>query len=42
MHTRFWWDNNIRMDLGEKELGGMDWINGVQDSEQCWALVNTL
>jgi hypothetical protein len=26
--------DNIKMDLGEKEWGGMDWIDVVQDRDQ--------
>jgi hypothetical protein len=32
-------DNN-KMDLGEIGWGGMDWIDLVQDRDQCRALVN--
>jgi hypothetical protein len=36
------WVDNIRMDLGEIEWDGMDWIDVVQDREQWRALVNTV
>jgi hypothetical protein len=35
------WEDNIRMDLGEIGLGGMDWIDLAQDRDQWRALVNT-
>jgi hypothetical protein len=28
---RCWWENNIKIDLTEIGLGGMDWINLAQD-----------
>jgi hypothetical protein len=34
--------NNIKMDLREIRLDGMDWIDLVQDRYQWWALVNTV
>jgi hypothetical protein len=33
---------NIKMDLKEIELGGMDWIDLAQDGDQWRALVNTV
>jgi hypothetical protein len=33
--------NNIKMDLGEIEWGGVGWIDLAQDRDQWWALVNT-
>jgi hypothetical protein len=36
------WVNNIKMDLREVELGGMDWTDLVQDKDQWRALVNTV
>jgi hypothetical protein len=36
------WVNNIKMDVREIELGGMDWIDLVQDRDQWMALVNTI
>jgi hypothetical protein len=33
---------NIKMDLREIRWGGMDWIDLAQDSDQWWALVNTV
>jgi hypothetical protein len=32
------WVDNIRMDLGDVRGGDVDWINLVQDREQCWSL----
>jgi hypothetical protein len=37
---RRWWEDNIRMDLREIGLGGMDWIDLAQDRDQWRALVN--
>jgi hypothetical protein len=34
--------DNIKIDLGEIEWDGMDWIDLIQDREQCRALVNTV
>jgi hypothetical protein len=36
------WVDNIKMDLKEIELGGMDWIDLAQDRDQWMALVNTV
>jgi hypothetical protein len=36
------WEDNIRMDRREIGLGGMDWIDLVQDRDQWRALVNTV
>jgi hypothetical protein len=36
------WVNNIKVDLGEIEWGGMDWIELAQDRGQWKALVNTV
>jgi hypothetical protein len=36
------WVNNVKMDLADTELGGMDWIDLAQDGEQWMALVNTV
>jgi hypothetical protein len=35
-------EDNIRMDLREIGLGGMDWIDLAQDGDQWRALVNTV
>jgi hypothetical protein len=35
-------EDNIRMNLREIELGGMDWIDLAQDMDQGRALVNTV
>jgi hypothetical protein len=40
--TRRRWEDDIRMDLRGIGWGGMDWIDLVQDREQCRALVNTV
>jgi hypothetical protein len=34
------WEDNIRMDLREIGLEGVDWIHLAQDRNQWWALVN--
>jgi hypothetical protein len=34
--------DNIKMDLGEIEWNGMDWIDLAQNREQWRALVNTV
>jgi hypothetical protein len=34
--------DNIKMDLRDMELGGMDWINLAQDRDQWRALLNTV
>jgi hypothetical protein len=36
------WEDNIRMNLREIKLGGMDWINLAKDRDQWRALVNTV
>jgi hypothetical protein len=36
------WEDNIRMDVGEIEWGGMDWIDLAQDRDQWRALVITV
>jgi hypothetical protein len=36
------WEDSIKMDLREIELGGMDWIDLVQDRDHWRALVNTV
>jgi hypothetical protein len=36
------WVNNIRMDLREIGLDGMDWIDLARDRDQWRALVNTV
>jgi hypothetical protein len=36
------WVNNIKMDVREIGLDGIDWIELAQDSEQWKALVNTV
>jgi hypothetical protein len=34
--------DNIKMDLGWVEWGGIDWIDVAQDTDQWRALVNTV
>jgi hypothetical protein len=34
------WVDNIKMDLSEIRCDGMDWIDLVQDRDQCMALMN--
>jgi hypothetical protein len=36
------WHDNIRMDLKEIGLQGVDWIHLAQDRDQWWSLVNTV
>jgi hypothetical protein len=36
------WEDNNKMGLREIELGGMDWIDLIQDRDQWRALVNTV
>jgi hypothetical protein len=36
------WEDNIKTDLREIELGGMEWINLSQDRDQWRALVITV
>jgi hypothetical protein len=35
------WEN-IKMDIGERGRGGVDWIHLAQDRDQWWILVNTV
>jgi hypothetical protein len=35
------WMDNIKMDLREIALGGIDWIDPTQERAPWWALVNT-
>jgi hypothetical protein len=39
---RRWWVNNIKMDLREIGLDGMDWIDLAKDRDQWKALLNTV
>jgi hypothetical protein len=39
---RLRWSNNIRMDLGELEWDGVDWIDVAQNRDQWRAFVNTV
>jgi hypothetical protein len=36
------WVDNIKMDLGEREWGAVDWIGLAQDRDQWKALVNAV
>jgi hypothetical protein len=36
------WVDNIKIDLGEIEWDGVDWIDMAQDRDQWLALVNTV
>jgi hypothetical protein len=40
LRPRYRWEDNIRMDLGEKGWEGADWIHVAPDRDQWWALVN--
>jgi hypothetical protein len=40
--TRRGWEDNIKTDLTEIGLGGIDWIDLAQDRDQWRALVNTV
>jgi hypothetical protein len=40
--TRRRWVDNIKMDLRELGLGGMDWVDLAQDRDRWWALMNTV
>jgi hypothetical protein len=36
------WEDNIKLDLREKEFGDVDWIHLTQDTDRWRALVNTV
>jgi hypothetical protein len=36
------WEKNIKIDIGEIEWGGVDWIDLPQDRDRWKALVNTI
>jgi hypothetical protein len=36
------WEYNIRMDLRETDLEGVEWMHLAQDRYQWWARVNTV
>jgi hypothetical protein len=36
------WEDNIRMDVREIGLEGVDWMHLAQDRDQLWAVVNTV
>jgi hypothetical protein len=36
------WEDNIKMDLQKVEIGGMDWIELVQERDRWWALVKAV
>jgi hypothetical protein len=40
--SRHRWEDNIKIDLREAGLGGVDWIDLAQDREQWQALVSML
>jgi hypothetical protein len=40
VRTRHMWEDNIKMGLREIRFKVVDWINLVQDRDQCCALVN--
>jgi hypothetical protein len=39
---RRWWEDNIKMDLGEIGINGANWIRLAQDRVQWRAFVNTV
>jgi hypothetical protein len=40
--TRRRWEDNIKMDIKEVGLVGIDWIDVTQDRDSWWALVNAV
>jgi hypothetical protein len=36
------WEDNIKLDLRDIGIDGANWIQLVQDSVKCWAIVNTI
>jgi hypothetical protein len=36
------WEDNIKMDLQEVGLGGIEWIDLAQDMDRWWAVVNVV
>jgi hypothetical protein len=36
------WEDNIKVDLREIEIDGVNWIQLAQDRVQWWAFVNTV
>jgi hypothetical protein len=36
------WEDNIKMDIREIDLGGMDWINLIQDRERLVTVVSAV
>ena len=36
------WEDNIKIDLREVRLEGIDWIEVAQDRNRWWALVNAV
>jgi len=36
------WEDNIKMDLQEVRLGGMNWFDLAQDRDRCRAVVNAV
>jgi hypothetical protein len=40
--TKHRWVDNIKLDLGEKKWGGMDWIGLAQDRDKWRALVKAV
>jgi hypothetical protein len=36
------WEDEIRIDLGEIGLGGVDWIRLAQDRNRWWAVVSAV
>jgi hypothetical protein len=39
---RHGWMDNIKIDIRELGLDGVDWIDLAEDRDQWWALVNTI
>jgi hypothetical protein len=40
--TKYTWVNNIKLNLGEVGLGGMDWVGLAQDRDKCRAIVKAV
>jgi hypothetical protein len=36
------WKSNSELDLRDMQREGVSWINLAQDTDKCWAVVNTV